>query len=189
MSSVGQILNELRTGNARYVADGGRPRDYSVNRNTIASSPPIATLLTCSDVKFVPEQVFGLEIGSLEIIQTAACVCTDPRTLGIDTGGTEEAARLIVVLGHTPCGVIEYSLANPRDPLNKIAEAILDNRSRLVSASTLPTPVAVCEAHLARTTQALRKSLDPTVFRVEAAHLDESRGVVRFLDIGDPDSE
>ena len=189
MSPAGAILDQMTTGNARYVAEGGRPRDYSLDRDAVASRTPIATILTCSDIKVVPEQVFGLEIGDLNIIQTAACVCTDPEALGIGMPGVAKATQLIVVLGHTPCDVIEYSLANQSDPLNRISEVILDSRSQLVAASTLPTPTSVCEAHLARTTQELRMSFDPQVSRVEAAHLDESNGVVRFLNVDDLKSE
>lgn len=185
MPGAREIMNRLRAGNARYVAEGGHPRDYSIDRDAITSRTPIATVIACSDIKVVLEQVFDLEIGNLNVIQTAAGACIDPETFGFETTGLGEATSLIVVLGHTPCGVIDYSLANQSDPLNSIIEIVLESKARLVAAGTLPTPTTVCEEHITRTAQKLRLSLDPGFFRVEAAHLDENNGVVRFLKVDD----
>lgn len=72
MPEVGEIMNRMRTGNARYVAEGRKPRDCSVERDAVASRTVIVSVLTCSDIKVAPEQVFGHEIGDLIVIQSAA---------------------------------------------------------------------------------------------------------------------
>lgn len=186
MRQLHDILNRMKTGNARYAADGGlasEPEKFAIDAKAIASRSAIATVLTCSDIKASPELVFGLEIGELNVIQTPAGICLNPDTFGFEAQGKGEAKWLIIVLGHTPCGVIDHSLANKSDPLNKICDVILESRAQLVAASTLPTPISVCEAHMTSTTQELGRHLDPERFHIETAHLNENNGVVRFLEV------
>jgi carbonic anhydrase len=78
MSKAEEMLSCMMDGNLRYVSKGGKSHLSHFDRRPAEAQQPQATILECSDLRAFPEQVFGLNAGDLNILQTAACVCSNP---------------------------------------------------------------------------------------------------------------
>jgi carbonic anhydrase len=179
MTKAEEMLDRMTQGNRRYVSQGGQPALNSLERSSAERGQPQATILTCSDLRAFPEQVFGLKPGNLNILQTAACICSDPI---VSFSGASTTSGLILVLGHNPCPVIDFSLNNPGAANdNAISAAVGETLSGLVAASTLPMQLLVYRTHTMRVAIRIQECLQLPNIRIEAAVLDESDGSVTLL--------
>jgi carbonic anhydrase len=105
-----EALNELKTGNARYVS---HPElctiDLSEQRDTVAAhQAPWASIISCADSRVPPELIFGGHgVGELFVARNAGNL-VDTATLGtVEYGAAVLGSPLIVVLAHTSCGAIK----------------------------------------------------------------------------------
>ena len=109
-------LRLLSEGNARYVANAPRPRDFAAERASRAlGQAPIATILSCADSRVAPELAFDQGPGQLFVVRLAGNVVTTEVLASIEFGAAVLGTPLLVVLGHTRCGAVQATLASLRD--------------------------------------------------------------------------
>ncbi len=120
-----QALKELIEGNGQFVRsqplhprqDAGRGRDVAKGQR------PFATILGCADSRVPPELIFDQGVGDLFLVRPAGHV-PDRAVLGsIELGVQEFGIPLIVVLGHSRCGAVAFtveSLERKQEPQGDI---------------------------------------------------------------------
>ncbi|WP_093088290.1 carbonic anhydrase [Sphingobium sp. AP50] len=103
-----EALKRLVDGNEAFVADEPLPSDLSRERRlTLAEGQqPFATLVGCSDSRVGPEQLFGVGLGELFIVQAAGNNVDTAGMGSIEYSVAVLKVPLIVVLGHDKCGAV-----------------------------------------------------------------------------------
>lgn len=102
------VLARLRAGNARFVAGRPAPRNHYLDvKATGQSQHPIAAVVSCSDARSAPEIVFDQGIGDLMTARVAGNVVNQDILGGLEYAAAVAGAKLIVVLGHSHCSVVE----------------------------------------------------------------------------------
>jgi len=106
-----EVLNILIEGNKRFQKGKSRA-DLSESRRIelLKGQHPIATVLTCSDSRVVPEYIFDQGLGNLFVVRSAGEVIDDIILASIEYGVEHLQTPLLVILGHTFCGAIDASL-------------------------------------------------------------------------------
>ena len=104
-------LKRLVEGNARYAANNPTERDFSSGRAARAQAQyPIASILSCSDSRVVPDLVFDQSPGDLFVMRVAGNIMTPDLLASIEYGLQFLGSPLIVVLGHSSCGAVEAAI-------------------------------------------------------------------------------
>jgi carbonic anhydrase len=125
-----QALEELREGNARFVAGKSRRLDRPAQVNaTAAGQYPFAIVLSCIDSRQPSEIVFDQGIGDIFTARVAGNVLNDDILGSMEFACKVAGAKLIVVIGHSNCGAIkgavdDIQLGNLTGLLAKIKPAI-----------------------------------------------------------------
>ena len=71
---------------------------------------PYAIIVTCSDSRFIPENIFSAGLGELFVIRLAGNVIDDHQLGSIEYATGHLGRRLVVVLGHTHCGAVDAAI-------------------------------------------------------------------------------
>jgi len=118
-----EAIKMLKAGNARFVA--GKPQCPNPDSTPKArealttGQKPFAVILTCSDSRVAPEEIFDQGLGKLFVVRVAGNLI-DPALLGsIEYAVLHCGSRLVVVMGHESCGAITATagaLAEPGKP-------------------------------------------------------------------------
>lgn len=77
----------------RYLAENGQH--------------PMATIITCSDSRVVPEIIFNCQMGCLFVIRTAGNVLDDIGMGSVEYALNHLETPVVIVLGHTHCGAVQ----------------------------------------------------------------------------------
>lgn len=110
-----EALVLLAKGNARYVANAPRERDFSAERaSRMLGQAPFATILSCADSRVAPELAFDQGPGQLFVVRLAGNVVTPEVLASLEFGAAGLGTPLIVVLGHTSCGAVQATIASLR---------------------------------------------------------------------------
>jgi carbonic anhydrase len=105
-------LKLLIEGNARYVANAPRERDFSAGRASRAlGQAPFAAILGCADSRVAPEFAFDQSPGDLFVVRVTGNFVTDEGLASLEVGATVLGTKLILVLGHTGCGVVKATVS------------------------------------------------------------------------------
>lgn len=106
-----QLLTE---GNTRFVSGEVVKKDFATARQTIAfkGQKPFAVVLACAESDVPPEILFDQNLGDLLVIRTVGNVVDDLVMGSIEYGIEHYKAPLVVVLGHTNCGIVKETLEN-----------------------------------------------------------------------------
>lgn len=104
-------LAMLSEGNARYVADTPRERQFSARRvATSLGQAPFAAILGCADSRVAPELAFDQKPGDLFVVRVAGNFVTDEGLGSLEFGSAVLGTKLIMVLGHTSCGAVNATV-------------------------------------------------------------------------------
>ena len=91
-------LKRLMDGNARYAANNPTERDFSAGRAARAQAQyPIASILSCSDSRVVPDLVFDQSPGDLFVMRVAGNIVTTDLLASIEYGVQFLGSPLIMV--------------------------------------------------------------------------------------------
>ena len=71
----------------------------------------IATIVTCSDSRVIPEAIFSCGIGEIFVIRTAGSVIGAHELASIEYAAHHLHVPLTVVLGHMHCGAVGAAIA------------------------------------------------------------------------------
>ena len=120
----------LKDGNERFVNNIKAHRDLLEQVNVTSSGQfPFAAILSCIDSRTSAELIFDQGLGDVFSIRIAGNILNEDILGSMEFACKIARSKLIVVLGHTKCGAIEYAcndivLGNITNLLNKIKPAI-----------------------------------------------------------------
>jgi carbonic anhydrase len=187
-----KALERLKAGNARFVSNTMKKRDWSSKVMATASGQfPFAAVLACMDSRAPIEIVFDQGVGDVFGVRVAGNVVNDD-----ELGSLEYAAhvgtKLIVVLGHTGCGAVkgaidDAKLGNLTGLLAKIRPAV-----KAASCSNSKDDACVTKVGLKNVLHSMReirerspylkKYLDEQKVELVGAMYDVATGKVTFLE-------
>jgi len=192
-----QALDELRAGNARFVAGTPLVRNLPDEVHATAKGQyPFAVVLSCLDSRQPVEMVFDQGIGDLFSARVAGNVINDDILGSLEFACKVSGAKLIAVIGHSNCGAIkgavdDVNLGNLTGLLAKIKPAIDavpdDGQPRTsknyafvdqVSAAN----VKVVEQEIRDRSPVLREMLDQGQIALVGGMYDLETGKVQFFD-------
>lgn len=193
-----QALGLLKEGNRRFVADMPAQGPISRKRRLeiAKSQAPFAVLVSCSDSRVGPEQLFGRGLGELFIVRNAGNTASSNEAMGsIEYGVGVLGAPLIVVLGHERCGavaaateVVEKNTSFPGS-IGRMVEPIIPAALMARGGSGDWVENAV-RANVRRTVEQLRTAVEPILLepqkqgrlKVVGAYYDLDTGAVEWME-------
>ncbi len=117
---------ELLLGNEEFLNSFNNKQ---LLKELVNGQSPKAIIITCSDSRVIPEEVFSQTFGDLFVIRTAGNVINDGELASIEYGIHHLHCSLVMVMGHTHCGAVHAAMHNEKglylDPvLNRISKNI-----------------------------------------------------------------
>lgn len=118
--SIEEILDRLKAGNARFVADklDGKLQDSERRESLTGGQDPYAIILGCADSRVVPELAFDTGLGELFTVRVAGNVATTEGIASIEYAVAHIGSKVIVVLGHQACGAVTAAIAGGNNGYN-----------------------------------------------------------------------
>ena len=114
-----EAFERLQAGNRRFVAhiDGGTGSLVTPRRAELPKEQfPFAIILGCSDARVPAELVFDQGLGDLFVIRVAGNIVAPSQVGSVEFAAARFDTRLVVVLGHSECGVILATLEELQQP-------------------------------------------------------------------------
>lgn len=187
-------LNRLKKGNEIYI-------DATYNKNQIdkatrkklneGGQKPYAVILTCSDSRVVPENIFYTGLGELFVIRVAGNVVDETVLGSIEYAISKLDVPLIVVMGHDDCGAVKgASEKNINGKLETIVNKIKPSyeKAKLKGGSQeeiynnavkFNTENSI---NLIKENEIIKKYIDEKKVKVTGANYDMETGLVKWLD-------
>ena len=108
-------LRFLQAGHRRFLSDQKPSANLTAERRaTVAEGAvPHVVVLTCADSRVSPEHVFDAGLGELCVIRTAGNTLSDHALASIEQAAGTHGAALLVVLGHSKCGMVQAAIDDP----------------------------------------------------------------------------
>ncbi len=114
-----EALQRLRDGNRRFV-DNNRSSESIITprrrAELTAGQEPFAAILGCSDSRVPVEIVFDQGLGDLFVIRVGGNIVAPSQVGSVEFVAERFKTRLVVVLGHSSCGVIQATLETLQSP-------------------------------------------------------------------------
>ena len=133
-------LEKLKEGNKRYITAEFNTSDVSQLKRVDAldnGQAPYAIIITCSDSRVIPENIFMTGIGELFVIRIAGNVIDEHQLGSIEYAASHLGAPLIVVMGHTHCGAVDAAINHdPEGYIKFITDKIGSPSKAVVGALT-----------------------------------------------------
>ena len=205
-----EALQRLREGNRRFTS-GAFSRDElasHVRRNELTTGQePFAIILGCSDSRVPAEIVFDQGLGDLFVIRVAGNIVAPSQVGSVEFAAERFGTRLVVVLGHSQCGVILATveeLLRPTESQSRNLRSIVD-RVRPSVEELLLTDLRNDHEHLVQNavranvrasanqlrhgSEVLEELIDGDGLLVVGAEYSLETGVVDFFDGAPTESE
>jgi carbonic anhydrase len=201
--SAKDALARLRAGNVRFVANAGGTDPYingARRAALIERQQPFAIILGCSDSRVPAEIVFDQGLGDLFVIRVAGNVVAPSQVGSVEFAAARFGTRLVVVLGHSQCGVILATLEelqrpsdtqsrNIRTIVNRVRPSVVsllktnlkDDPEQLVQQAVRANVRASVD-HLRHGSDVLEQLIQNEGLVVVGAEYCLTTGVVEFLD-------
>jgi carbonic anhydrase len=117
MINARDALTRLREGNRRFVANATGTALHPLRRASLVDGQmPMAIVLGCSDSRVPAELVFDQGLGDLFVIRVAGNIVAPSQVGSVEFAAARFKTRLVVVLGHSQCGVILATIEELRQP-------------------------------------------------------------------------
>ena len=117
MVSAQEALKTLHEGNNRYVSgvsNSNTKTSYAQRRALAAAQEPFAIILGCSDSEAPAEIILDQGIGDLFVIRVAGNIVASSQIDSVEFATEKFGTRLVVVMGHSKCGVVLATLEELR---------------------------------------------------------------------------
>ena len=177
MISAKEALERLREGNRRFVSDiRSRGTETRRPRDLAAGQEPFAIILGCSDSRVPAEIVFDQGLGDLFVIRVAGNIVAPSQVGSVEFAAERFGTRLVVVLGHSNCGVILATLeelARPSQDQSRNLRSIVDR--------VRPSVEALLATELKHDRDALVQQAVRANIRFSADHLRHGSDVLEQL--------
>jgi carbonic anhydrase len=203
MNNCEKILNDLQTGNARFLAGESvqcsvsslkKIRDFATKGQS-----PKAIILCCSDSRAPVEMIFDQDIGDLFVIRVAGNIVAPSLVGSVEFAVSTFDTKLVIVMGHTECGSIkatlDYISGNNQihsENIHDIVSRIKPHISYIAKQNILSTAEKMHQATYANVTASVdqlshsSKIIEALVSKGEikilGAVLNLSTGEVKFLE-------
>ncbi len=109
-----EALSTLQTGNMRYYE--GHPRhphtDIPRREEVASGQKPHSIVVTCSDSRVPPEQIFDQGLGDIFVIRNAGNVMSSESIASIEYAVAHLGSKLLVVMGHESCGAVGAAISH-----------------------------------------------------------------------------
>ncbi len=179
MVSAREALSRLQAGNLRFASSAGgadalRARDRCAE--LMAGQHPFAIILGCSDSRVPAEIVFDQGLGDLFVIRVAGNIVAPSQVGSVEFAAARFGTRLVVVLGHSQCGVILATVEELRRPTE-----IQSRNIRAIVDRVRPSVVGLIGTDLARDPEALVKQAVRANIRTSVDHLRHGSQVLEQL--------
>jgi carbonic anhydrase len=179
MLSASESLQRLREGNLRFTSSlrGSQAFPTQARRPELTQSQePFAIILGCSDARVPAEIVFDQGLGDLFVIRVAGNIVAPSQVGSVEFAAARFGTRLVIVLGHSQCGVILTCLEELRAPT--------ENQSRNLQSivdRVRPSVQALMETDLKHHPEALVRQAVRVNIRASADHLRHGSQVLEQL--------
>jgi len=179
MISASEALDRLREGNRRFVSEV-RSRDSlasQARRNELtAGQEPFAIILGCSDSRVPAEIVFDQGLGDLFVIRVAGNIVASSQVGSVEFAAARFGTRLVVVLGHSQCGVVLATLEELQQPTDHQSQNL-----RSIVDRVRPSVEALLATELRHNPDALVRQAVRANIRASASHLRHGSAILERL--------
>ena len=176
---AGDALRRLREGNARFaenVRTGGEFVSQAKRAELPDRQEPFAIILGCSDARVPAEIIFDQGLGDLFVIRVAGNIVAPSQVGSVEFAAEAFGTRLVVVLGHSECGVILGTLQELRRPSENQSRNL-----RSIVDRVRPAIEELLHGDLARDNDALVSHCVRANIRASAAHLRHGSEILEQL--------
>jgi carbonic anhydrase len=174
-----EALQRLRDGNRRFV-DNNRSSESIITpgrrAELTAGQEPFAAILGCSDSRVPVEIVFDQGLGDLFVIRVAGNIVAPSQIGSVEFVAERFRTRLVVVLGHSKCGVIQATLETLQSP-----NGIRSRNVHSIVNRVRPTVEGLLETGLRHDYDALVHHAVRANVRASADHLRHGSAVIEEL--------
>jgi carbonic anhydrase len=201
MVQAREALSRLREGNQRFVSNV-RSSDVLITHHRRAElttgQQPFAIILGCSDSRVPAEIVFDQGLGDLFVIRVAGNIVAPSQVGSVEFAAERFETRLVVVLGHSQCGVILATVEELRRPstnhsgnLRAIVDRVRPSVEDLVSTvrdedqlvrAAVRANIRASADHLRHGSALLEQLIRDKELLVVGAEYSLETGVVDFFD-------
>lgn len=188
-------FQSLKDGNQRFIS--GKPASCTnapaKRARLTESQAPNAIVLSCSDSRVPPEQIFDQGLGKVFTVRVAGNVLNSDAIASIEYAISHLGSHLIVVLGHDSCGAVSAAVTTP--PGKSAGSPNLDHllaeiRTNLGSTRTTATSleesikknVSVVTSSLSKRSKIVHDALASEQVRIVQGIYDLHSGEVTFWD-------
>ncbi len=179
MIKAREALTRLREGNRRFAADV-RTHDTVASRThraeLAAGQEPFAIILGCSDSRVPAEIVFDQGLGDLFVIRVAGNIVASSQVGSVEFAAARFETRLVVVLGHSQCGVILAALDELQRPVENQSRNL-----RSIVDRVRPSVAALLATELRNDHEALIRQAVRANIRASVDHLLHGSDVLEGL--------
>ena len=172
-------LARLQAGNLRFASNvRGSDAFLSHTRRAdlTAGQQPFAIVLGCSDSRVPAEIVFDQGLGDLFVIRVAGNIVAPSQVGSVEFAAAAFGTRLVVVLGHSQCGVILATLEELRRPTENQSRNL-----RSIVDRVRPSVEGLLTTDLRHDRDALVKQAVRANIRASADHLRHGSQVLEQL--------
>jgi len=114
--SPAEALDQLKQGNARYLAGEFNERDYFAGRAArVEGQAPIVGVLACADSRVPPEIIFDKGPGEVFVVRDAGNVVSNYGLASLEFSVAVLGTPLLLVLGHSSCGAVAAAMQSVRE--------------------------------------------------------------------------
>ena len=191
MVTHAQIIQRLKEGNARFVADkpDGKLQDSKRRESLVGGQAPIVAILSCADSRVVPEFAFDAGLGELFTIRVAGNIADTAAIASLEYGVANLGIQAIVVMGHSACGAVTAAVGggdfghNINQLLAHITPAVQQAKGKEVDDVARLSVRLTSDELVARSTVIAEAVKDGTVVIIPAFYQHSSGKVDLFHDI------
>ncbi len=189
MQSTDEIVQRLKDGNARFVADklDGQLQDSSRRTALTSGQAPYAIVLSCADSRVVPELAFDTGLGELFVIRVAGNIANTSSIASIEYAVAHLKTAVIVVMGHESCGAVTAALTGGDNGynLNHLLAHIEPAKTKSTDTSVngvVKTNAKLTATELVSRSAILRDAAQSGKLQILPAYYELQTGAVTFLD-------
>ena len=197
-----EALARLREGNRRFATDTRNADNLSslTRRALVIGQQPFAIILGCSDSRVPAEIIFDQGLGDLFVIRVGGNIVAPSQIGSVEFAAGRFGSRLVVVLGHSQCGVVLATLQELQAPdpthsrnLRSIVDRVRPSVEGLLTTNLINDPdalvreavranVRVSANQLRHGSDVLERLIDQDGLQVVGAEYSLESGVVDFFD-------
>ncbi|HET6896845.1 MAG TPA: carbonic anhydrase [Vicinamibacteria bacterium] len=197
-----EALQRLQEGNRRFATDTRNADNLtSLTRRALAvGQQPFAIILGCSDSRVPAEIIFDQGLGDLFVIRVGGNIVAPSQIGSVEFAADRFGTRLVVVLGHSQCGVVLATLQELQAPdashsrnLRSIVDRVRPSVEGLLKTNLVHDPealvreavranVRVSANQLRHGSDVLERLIDQDGLQVVGGEYSLETGIVDFFD-------